>query len=128
VARFLSTEWLDALATAAADSEALRDLGDCQLVLEQTVRSTPAGDVTYHVVVSDGGVAVHKGAASAADVTFITDYRTAAAIGRGEQSAQAAFLRGDLRVGGDLAELARHADTLARLDDVFGAVRAGTQY
>jgi putative sterol carrier protein len=128
VARFLSNEWLDALASAAAGSVALREASSRQLVIEQTVRNSPAGDVTYCVVVADGAVAVRTDDAPKADVTFVTDYATAVAINRGELSAQAAFLRGQLRVGGDVAELSRNADVLALLDDVFAGVRAGTEY
>ena len=43
-------------------------------------------------------------------------------------NAQAALADGRLRVSGDVARLAAHAAALARLDDVFAAVRASTTY
>ena len=52
--RFLSVEWLDALAGAATSTHALREVADRRFAIEQTVRDTPEGDVTYHVVVEDG--------------------------------------------------------------------------
>ena len=59
-----------------------------------------------------------------ADVCLETDYATAVALARGEMNAQAALADGRLRVSGDVARLAAHAAALARLDDVFAAVRA----
>jgi predicted lipid carrier protein YhbT len=128
VVRFLTDEWFDALADATDEHEASREPSAGHLVIQQTVRDAPAGDVTYHVVVEDGRVSVRVAEALEADVSFVTDYATAVAISRGEQSAQVAFLRGQLKVGGDVAALSRHAEVLARIDDVFAEVRPRTEY
>ena len=43
-------------------------------------------------------------------------------------NAQAALAGGRLRVSGDVAQLAAHTSAIARLDDVFAAVRGITAY
>ena len=70
------------------------------------------------------GRAPRRADAPAADVRLETDYATAVALARGETNAQAALADGRLRVSGDVARLAAHASALARLDDLFAAVRA----
>ncbi len=46
-----------------------------------------------------------------------------AAIATGEESAQAAFIAGRLRVGGDLRQVMDRAGALATLTDVFAPAR-----
>lgn len=119
--RYLSPEWIAALdAAAAAAGEVVPGV---TLTVQQIV-----GDVTYHVRIADGRVRVHEGRAPDADVTFRQDPAVAAAIARGERSAQAAFMAGELRVGGDLTALMTHQAAFAALDDVFAAVRAETTF
>lgn len=130
--RFLSPEWIDALDRAA--SAAPPPLSDATLVVQQTVvdadETSPSG-ATWHVVMDPSGVRVRAGSAPAVPgspvVRFTTDRATAVAVLHGELAAQAAFMRGDLRVGGDTAALVDHADSLAALDDLFAAVRADTE-
>jgi hypothetical protein len=61
-------------------------------------------------------------------VTFTQDRTTAAAIATGRLSAQAAFIDGRLRVGGDLSALLDRAAELAALDDLFASARAATTW
>jgi hypothetical protein len=61
-------------------------------------------------------------------VRFTTDRHTAEAITRGWEPAQAAFLRGDLRIGGDTAALAAQRELLAGIEDAAAGVRARTRY
>lgn len=127
--QFLSVDWLDALGRAAAKSTALHDATERhRLVIEQTVTDGPNGDSRYHVLVDNGAVAVCAGEADAPTLTFSTDYATAVAVNSGAESAQAAFMRGRLRVGGDVRELLRNAEILSMLEDVFAPVRAETSY
>ncbi len=78
--------------------------------------------------IADGTVSVEAGRAEEPDVSFTQDRATAAAIARGELSAQAAFMAGRLRIGGDLREVMDRARELAALDDLFAKARATTTW
>ena len=116
----LSPEWLAALADAGRGASAPADV---RLVLQQVVVDEDGGEVAYAVRIADGKVDVVPGRADDADVTFTQDRATAAAIATGALSAQAAFLAGRLRIGGDLTAVQLAARDLAALDDVFAAAR-----
>lgn len=126
--RYLSAEWIDALDAAAQEDAALASAtGRVALVIQQEVTGGPDGDVVWHVAVDHGSVRFLPGPAEAPDVTFQQDHATALAVGRGEQSAQTAFMIGKLRVGGDVGLLLEHQDAFGAVDDVFAAVRADTE-
>jgi SCP-2 sterol transfer family len=129
VPRFLSSGWLDAVDGAINRNTALRDGSrGHKLVIQQTVTDAPGGDAEYHLHVDDGSVRIHPGKADRSDVSFVTDYATAIAVNSGADSAQAAFMRGRLRLGGDVAMLVRNSELLSLVDDVFSQVRADTSY
>ena len=65
---------------------------------------------------------------SPADVTLTMDYAIAAAIARGDRSAQDAFMAGELRLGGDAMALVRANEHLEAATDPFAALRAETTY
>jgi putative sterol carrier protein len=69
-------------------------------------------------------VRVERGRASHPDLVFTQDRATAEAIHRGELSAQAAFMQGRLRLGGDLRAVVDRAGELTAVHDVFASVRA----
>lgn len=99
------------------------------LVVQQTVTAVDdSGDVAWHVTISDGVAHVVAGPAESPDVTFTQDRETARAIGAGELSAQAAFMLGKVRVGGDVSKLIEQRELFESLDDVFAEVRANTTY
>jgi hypothetical protein len=126
--RFLSNEWLDALDRAVHDCAPLREAARGRhLVLEQTVTDAPGGDAAYHVQVDDGEIRVRPGRAPS-DVRLETDYATAVAVNMGTDSAQAAFMQGRLRLGGDVSQLLRNAELFTLIDDVFEGVRSRTSY
>lgn len=126
---FLTPEWIDRLDRAARESEELRRAsGDETMVLEQVVRDGPAGEVSYHIVLGPGQACVQAGRSEQPTVTITVAFETAVRISSGEDSAQAAFMTGRLRLGGDVGALLRHREALSRLDDVFAAVRAETTY
>lgn len=126
--RFLSPEWLDALARAGRDAEMPGLAGRPPLIIEQTVAGGPGGEVTYHLVIAAAAITVADGPSPDAQVRFSADYDTASAIARGSASAAEAFLGGRLRIGGDARALLAAGEALAGLDDVFAAVRAETTY
>lgn len=129
MAKYLSPEWIDDLDAAASASEPLRlATEDVDLVVQQRVLAGPDGDVEFHVVADHGDVSVRPGPSARADVTFTQDHDTATAIGRGELSAQAAFMVGKLRVGGDIERLLAHRSAFAGIDDVFDEVRSRTTW
>jgi putative sterol carrier protein len=126
---YLSDAWMHELDTAAKASEALqRAAAGVRLTVQQVVTGGPDGDVTFHLDIADGNVSVAPGAAPDPDVTFTQDHETAVAIGRGDLSAQAAFMAGRLRVGGSVALLMEQQRAFAGIDDVFAEVRSRTTY
>jgi predicted lipid carrier protein YhbT len=119
VAEHLTPEWLAALAAAGARATVPDHV---QLVVQQVVVDDDGTEVAYVVRVEGGRIAVEPGRSEDAQVTFTQDRATAAAIAAGSLSAQAAFLDGRLRVGGDLSLVLSGARDLAVLDDVFAGV------
>ena len=131
VPRYLSDDWLAALDDAAQASDALRDVtSGVRLTIEHiVVDGTDDGrELRYHVVLDNGRVSFRPGAAGEATVTFREDRATASAVARGELPAQAAFLAGDLSIGGDLSALVEHAAALAGIDGALEVVRSATTY
>jgi hypothetical protein len=123
VPEYLSPAWFD-----AADRALRADVGlaaasrGVHLVLQQTVEG-PGPDVTWHIRVADGEVALHVGEADDATVTFRCDRSTADDVQQGRTSAQAAFMAGHLRVGGDVSALLANQELLAGLTDVLAPLR-----
>lgn len=115
---FLSEEWVDALAAAAA---AVSVEPGVTLAVRQVV-----GDTGWTVRVAGGRVSVDR--RSKADVTLTTDAETAVALVRGEVAAQDAFAAGRLRLGGDLQKLLSAAGALAGLDAAYADVRSTTTF
>ena len=129
MARYLSPEWIDAVAAAAEASSDLREAAEgVHLTVQQRVTGGPDGDVEFHLVLDDGKVAVRAGVAPAPDVTFVQDHDTAVAVATGRLAAQEAFMAGRLRVGGDVQRLMREKAALVGLDRVLADVRAATEY
>jgi predicted lipid carrier protein YhbT len=118
VAEFLSEEWVDLLAAAAAGAGVDATL---TLAVRQVV-----DDVSWTVRVAGGRVSVDRDVD--ADLTLTTDRATAAALARGELATQDAFAAGRLRLGGDLSRLLTAADGLAGIEAAYAAVRATTTY
>ena len=124
--RYLSPAWFDAASDALAGDPGLAAAtADLHLTLEQFVTRAPEGTVTWHLVIGDG-VQLVQGSASAPDLRFTTAYPTAAAIAAGELPAPIAFIRGELRVGGDLTLLTTHQRALGAIHDVLSEVRKAT--
>jgi hypothetical protein len=132
VLAYLSDEWISAMDEALRAHPGVRaGTADVALVIEQAVTGGPAGDRAYRLRFDHGTAGVtpapQPGGAEP-DVRFTCDWDTAVAVATGKESAQAAFLAGRLRLGGDSRRLTAHAGLLAPLDDVFAAVRARTDF
>lgn len=116
--------WLAELAAAASGATVASDL---ELVIEQIVTDIgDDGELAYAIRLSGGTVTVEPGRADDPDVTFTQDWATATAIATGELSAQAAFMAGRLRVGGDLPAVIERTRGALALDDVFALARPST--
>ncbi|MDQ6797238.1 MAG: SCP2 sterol-binding domain-containing protein [Actinomycetota bacterium] len=129
VIRFLSPEWLAALAAAASANERLcQAVTGIDLTVRQVVLGGPGGDVAYSLRLVHGTATVTTGDDDDADVRIVQDYDTAASISNGDITPAAAFAAGRLKLGGRVDQLIRHADVAAGLDDLFGSLRAATSY
>ena len=125
MAQFLSDAWLADLEAAARVAAPPPDL---RLVVQEVVLHDRGDETAYVIRIEGGRVAVERGRATDADVTFTQDRATAAAIAAGELSAQSAFMAGRLRMGGDLRGVLGRAQDLSALDDVFAQARATTDW
>ncbi|MFN3219480.1 MAG: SCP2 sterol-binding domain-containing protein [Acidimicrobiales bacterium] len=67
----------------------------------EDLSSTADADYRYHLVLGPDGDRAHPGPAATPDVTFRLTAATAEAIRSGRQSAEEAFLAGDLDLAGD---------------------------
>jgi len=129
VPRYLSDEWFEHAQRALSDkSEQVRATDRPDLVVQQHVTAGPSGDVAYHVDMHNGEVGIAPGVAADPTVTFIQDWDTASAIGRGDLSAQGAFMAGRIRVRGDLPKLVECGDVFGDLDDALADLRSQTTY
>ena len=122
---FLSDEWIAALDAAAREVELPPEV---TLVVQEVVLDDAGIEHAYALRIDAGAASVTAGRAEQADVTFTQDARTAAAIARGDLSAQAAFLAGRVRLGGDAQRLVERARELDALDGAFDGVRAATTW
>ena len=131
MADFLTEEWIQDLDEALRSDERVRTAeAGSSLVIQQTVTGVGGDDaaVSWHMRIASTDADVTAGAAPSPDVTFTQDHATAVAIGTGELSAQAAFMLGKLRIGGDVSRLIAQRELFEDLDDTFAEVRAATRY
>ncbi|MDQ6840761.1 MAG: SCP2 sterol-binding domain-containing protein [Actinomycetota bacterium] len=120
--RFLSPAWFD---LATRDNEPAAD--PAGVVLQQVVTGAPDGEVRYQVIIGDGRATIHMGSPTEADMTFTSDYDTAAAVASGALSTETALSEGRIRVSGDLNCIDRHSEAFAGLDPM-ASVRAATRF
>lgn len=125
MADFLSDEWIASLASCASDAQVAPDL---RLVIQQVVIDEAGDERAFAVRIADGRVTVERGRVADAEVVFTQDRATAAAVGRGELSAQTAFMAGRMKVGGDLRVVIDRARELQAIDDIFAEARAATSW
>jgi len=127
--RYLSLEWLDALAREVAGSTQLAELAASHRIgVTQVVTDGPEGDVTYHLQVGDGDASFGAGPAHPEDVRMQQDWATAVAVATGELNAQEAFIGGRILLTGDQQKLLDSQPVFGALDAVFRTVRPHTEY
>lgn len=126
--RYLSDEWIRAVAAEVAADAALRSLAASHEVsVVQNVSGTPFGDVTYHLVCRDGLVTFGSGTIPA-DVVFSQDYTTAVDVALGRLNAAEAFITGKVRFAGDHERVVAAQPLFAALDGAFTRVRERTTF
>jgi hypothetical protein len=123
--QFLSPEWIEAVDDAA--TSAVVDPA-AHLSIETVVEGSPLGSVVYHLAVDSGRIRASSGPAPDPTVRFTQSYDTAKSIAAGGSSAQVAFMRGDLKVAGNVAALIDGVPVFEELDRVLGPVRDRTDY
>lgn len=133
VVTYLSDEWLEQAGTALATNQELSQRSaELDVKIGYLVPDAPSGKVAYTVSLDHGTVALTPGAAGKlvdpAPVSFELNYATAAAIAKGELSAQAAFMQGSLKLVGNVDVLIRDGAALDGITDALADLRASTDF
>ena len=127
--QYLSDEWMDEAAAALAAHPVMGGPADGEPVLLQyEVTAAPGGKRSYALRCTPEGVTLEPGPHKDASTSFTLDYDVAAQIARGDLSAQAAFMQGRLKLGGDVMVLVRQHALLDDLGDALGPLRERTEY
>jgi putative sterol carrier protein len=127
--RYLSLEWIEALRDKVAGNATLSTLAnDHSIGVTQVVTDGPEGTVTYHLAVGGGTASFGAGPAHSEDVRMEQSWDTAVAVATGQANAQDVFIKGDVRITGDVQKLIASEPVFAALDAVFDDVRARTVY
>jgi hypothetical protein len=123
VAEFLSAAWLTRLDELAQASAALTGAAEQPVVIEQEVLRDDGDTVVYHLVLGPGPARVHPGPAEHADLSLVATEDAARRMHAGATNAQSCLADGTLRLRGNPDVLARHAEVLERVGDVFADAR-----
>jgi hypothetical protein len=107
VVAFLSQDWLDLQRLAVAGLALEPDAEAAAAVIQTTVTGAPGGAVSYTTTIEHGRlVAAALGEASGQpDLTFSLPFAHAVQLARGEVELSTLFMRGDLKVEGDMRKL-----------------------
>ncbi|MBJ7504352.1 MAG: SCP2 sterol-binding domain-containing protein [Ilumatobacteraceae bacterium] len=128
VVRYLSDEWISAVARAIAIDANVKMAAAAHLVtITQLVTATPFGDVSYHLACRNQEVDFNKGAVPS-DVTFTQSYETAVGVATGKINAAEAFIGGQVRFVGDHQKVIDAQPLFVALDAVFARVRLHTAF
>jgi hypothetical protein len=129
VVLYLSDEWFDeASRLLPGDASSPRGHSEA-FVVQQLVQGGGSGaeTVAWHIVVDHGVARLTRGRHHDPDITLTCDLATAWEVHQGRLSAQAAFMSGRLRLGGDASALLANREALASLDDRLAPLRAATE-
>jgi hypothetical protein len=127
--RYLSLEWIEALRDKVASNADLSSLAhNHSIKVTQVVTDGPEGTVTYHLAVGDGSAAFGVGPADNEDVRMEQNWDTAVSVATGQTNAQDLFIKGHVRITGDVQKLIASEPVFAALDAIFEDVRSHTVY
>jgi hypothetical protein len=127
--RYLSLEWIDAVNGCVSTSESLAQLSRIHDIgVTQVVTDGPEGDVTYHFQVGDGEASFGPGPAPREHVRLEQSWETAVAVATATVPAQDVFIKGLVKVTGDVQRLIATQVVFAALDAAFEQVRIDTEY
>ena len=126
--QYLSMEWLARLPRAEVIEPPGEETGP-QPSLRHVVLDAPGGgQAHYDVRITPEGPVLAQSNGCRADITFTSDYRTAAAIASGTLSTQAALAAGRLKVRGDVGALARIASVVGGREALPSSLRDETGF
>ena len=127
--RYLSLDWIDAVASEAASNAAVASAAAAsEIGVTQVVSDGPEGTVTYSLQVCDGVLTFAAGEADPEDVRFEQDWETAVGVATGVMHAQEAFIQGRILLTGDQQKLMDNQAIFGAMNAVFDEVRARTEY
>lgn len=127
--RYLSLDWIDAVAAEAAGNAAVvAAAAGASIGVTQVVTDAPEGTIVYSLQVSDGKVTFSAGAAFPEDVRFEQTWETAVGVATGVLNAQEAFIQGRILLTGDQQKLMDNQPIFAAMSAVFDNVRSRTEY
>lgn len=127
--QYLSDEWIEhARQALGADPALAESAADAELTIQYEVAGAPGGKRAYALRFDHGAVSLEPGSLPDPSVSFAVDYDTAAAIAQGDLSAQAAFMQGVLKLGGDVTVLIHQHALLGALEDALGELRSDTEF
>lgn len=129
VVRYLSLEWIDALAAEVARDTSLNNASaSVDIGITQVVNGGPEGTVVYHLQVTGGSASFGPGPAWPEDVRMEQAWETAVGVATGAMQAHEAFMGGHIRLEGDQQKLMAAQEVFRALDGIFSSVRERTDY
>ncbi|MBA2311455.1 MAG: SCP2 sterol-binding domain-containing protein [Actinobacteria bacterium] len=121
--KFLTEQWaqeVNRVLNSSADFKSAA--GTKELRLEQVVTDAPQGPMTFYFKLGEGRGEVGLGELANADATITQGYDIAAAISRGETSPQQAFMKGEIKVTGNMMKLLQLQAVLGALSSAVKTV------
>jgi putative sterol carrier protein len=124
LAKFLTSEWLDALTATINQHEGFKAaIASVDLTLQFETTDAPDGtEPVYYIAVADGAATAAPGPAEDPDATISSTYETAVAISKGELNTQMAFMTGKLKVSGNMAKLMMNQAMLGQYAEASAGV------
>ncbi|MEO6125725.1 MAG: SCP2 sterol-binding domain-containing protein [Ilumatobacteraceae bacterium] len=127
--RYLSLDWIEAVAAEAAASIAVATAAaSCPIGVTQVVTDAPEGTVIYSLQTHDGSFTFSAGQAFPEDVRFEQTWETAVGVATGAVNAQEAFIQGRILLIGDQQKLMDSQPLFSAMGPVFDMVRDRTEY
>lgn len=126
--QYLSDEWMAAADTALRASSLPAAGPEDRLTVQYEVTGAPGGARKYALTLDEGTVGIDPGPHPDAEVSFTLDYDTAAEIAQGQLAAQAAFMQGRMKLGGDVTVLVRRHELFDHVGDALGELQQRTEF